>query len=268
MPITIGISKGSGTPKYANYGAWLTGDDPDVAVLDLAQEADVAAAMARVDGLLLTGGSDVDPRRYRMPEYAAQCIDVDEERDAREFLMLEVAEARDLPVLAVCRGMQILNVFRGGTLIPHVPDRIGGSQAHGKRGDDDGEHEVIVTPGTLLFKATRELSGAVNTAHHQAVDQLGVGLVASGRAEDGIIEAIEWGNPEGKSYVLGVQWHPERMKDGSSPFSSGIREQFLFEVQSARILARATKPLPKESSHPELPEDTSGSDPLLPIIQS
>lgn len=270
MPITIGISKGSGSPKYGNYARWIVGDDPDVSVIDLAMVDDPAAAMEKVDGLLLTGGSDVDPRRYARPDYAEKCFDVDEERDTREFLMLEVAEARDVPVLAVCRGLQIVNVFRGGSLIPHLPDRLGGSEAHAKDGELDREHAIEVNPGTLLYKATRELSGTVNSAHHQAIDALGVGLVVSGRSSDGVIEAIEWGNPEGKQYLLGVQWHPERMNDPASPFAAGVREQFLFEVRSAQILARVSKPLPKESA-PELPEDAGdpgpSSDPLLPIIQ-
>lgn len=265
MPITIAISKGSGSQKYNNYGNWIKGDDADIEVIDLSTSSDVAADMARVDGLILSGGPDVDPRRYGRPEYASQSPDVDEERDSREFLMLEVAESRDLPVLAICRGTQLLNVFRGGTLIPHVPDAIGGSLAHSGVDGHDGTHEITVNPGSLVYKATRELSGTVNTVHHQAVQQLGVGLVATARAADGIIEAIEWSNPEGKSYLLGLQWHPERMSDPSSPFAAGIRDQFLFEVRSAQILARATRPLPKESSAPELPED-AGPDPLLPII--
>jgi putative glutamine amidotransferase len=267
VPITIGISKGSGSPKYGNYARWIVGDTPDVEAVDLAAVEDLEAAMGRIDGLILTGGSDVDPRRYGHEEYAPKCFDVDVERDAREFRMLEIAEERDLPVLAVCRGLQVFNVYQGGTLIPHVPDVVG-SEAHAKDGDRDREHEISLNPGSLAFKATRELAGTVNSAHHQAIDRLGVGLVASGRADDGIVEVIEWGNPEGKGYLLGVQWHPERMENQASPFSEGIREQFLFEVRSAQILSRSTRPLPKENVEPpseDLPP--LGADPLLPIIQ-
>ena len=245
MSLIIGISKGSGSPKYGRYREWLLESGEDIETIDLSVSDDVDGDMERVDGLLLSGGSDIDPARYGHPELADKCSDIDDIRDALELRLLELAGERELPVLAICRGEQLVNVFHGGTLIPHLPDALAGSQAHQKDGDADRRHEIEVVPGTLLYKAVGELSGEVNSAHHQAVGVLAEGLAVSARSADGVIEAIEWKNRMGKPYLCAVQWHPERMEDQQSPFSSGIREQFLFEALSSTILSRTTKPLPK-----------------------
>jgi len=268
MSLVIGISKGSGSEKYKRYAQWLHNSGEDVETIDLITSPDVEKDMKRVDALLLTGGSDVDPERYHQPEAGPLCSDIDRERDALEFRLLEIAGERDLPVLAICRGAQVLNVHHGGTLVPHLPDTLQGREDHQKDGETDRRHEVNVVPGTLLFKATHELSGEINSAHHQALAKLGEGLMVSARAADGVIEAVEWANPSGKPYVLGVQWHPERMVDQSNPFSARIREQFLFEARSAKILARSSKPLPKPASEPPAGEEPGTSDdPLLPVIR-
>lgn len=268
MSLTIGISKGSGSPKYRNYWRWLEESGADIAIVDLATSEDVAADMNRIDGLLLTGGSDIEPSRYGHPELEPRCEDIDRVRDAREFQMLDIATERELPVLGICRGMQVLNVHRGGTLIAHLPDRVEGSQSHQKDGDADRRHEVEVDAGTLLFKASGLLSGNVNSAHHQAVDRLGEGLTVAARSTDGVVEAIELGNKVGAPYLLAIQWHPERMEDPDSGFSSGIREQFLFEASSARILSGVRKPAPKPDPEPPTIDSTGpeSPNPMFPII--
>jgi putative glutamine amidotransferase len=161
----------------------------------------------RIDGLMLIGGADLDPASYgASPDPATESVYP--ERDAFELAMARAAIERDMPVLAICRGMQILNVAFGGTLEQNLvaPD---GSHPHRKVvGTFDGnEHTVALTPGSLAAGAVGEHAHIARCHHHQAVADLGDGLVVTGRAEsDGVIEAIELADG---GWALGVQWHPE-----------------------------------------------------------
>lgn len=174
----------------------------------------------RVDGLVLTGGLDIDPREYGQDADPAMAVEVDAERDALELPLVREAVRRDLPILAICRGIQVLNVALGGTLIQDLDVQRSGRQAwsHQQRKSrpdaslDATIHEVEVAPDSRL----REIAGAdrlgVNTFHHQAIAGVAPGLVVTAKAvePDGPapIEAVE---VPGCRWVLGVQWHPERM---------------------------------------------------------
>ena len=166
-----------------------------------------AAAVAALDGLVLTGGADVDPALYGAERHEAT-QGIRRNRDAWEGDLLRAALAADVPVLAICRGVQFLNVALGGTLHQHVPDIVGHDE-HGKPGDVYNEVHVKVEPGSRLSDIIGEDS-AVRCHHHQALDQLGNGLVITARADDGIIEAVE--DPT-RRFLLGVQWHPEQGDD-------------------------------------------------------
>jgi putative glutamine amidotransferase len=267
MSLVIGISKASGGAKYANYVRWIKSAGDDIEIIDLIVSEDPGADMSRIDALLLTGGPDIDPLRYHQPELTGQCEAIDEPRDDAEFRMLEIAEERELPVLAICRGVQALNVYYGGSLIPHLPDLLNGSVIHSKEGETDRRHPIEITPGSLLFKATGELDGEVNSAHHQAPGRIAPGMIASATAPDGTVEALEWRDASRRSYMLGVQWHPERMEQ-ENPFAGRILDQFIFEARSAKVLAGVRKVEPRERPEepPEMPPQPGGS-PLLPIIQ-
>jgi putative glutamine amidotransferase len=160
----------------------------------------------RLDGLLLIGGADIDPAAYGAERHPATASTYPE-RDRFEIAMLHCAIDRGMPVLAICRGMQILNVAFGGTIEQNLiaPD---GSNPHRKvTGTFDGtEHDVTLEPGSLAARAAGEEIHTARCHHHQAVLDLGEGLVVTGRASDGVTEAIE--TTDG-SWVLGVQWHPE-----------------------------------------------------------
>jgi putative glutamine amidotransferase len=159
----------------------------------------------RVDGLLLAGGADVDPASYGAEPHP-ETGTVWPERDRFEIALAVRAIARGVPVLGACRGMEILNVARGGTLQQHLPDVIG-SDRHRHTPGQFSDHAVTLEPGSLAARATGTESTRVKSHHHQGVGELGDGLVATGWSpEDGIVEAIEL--PD-EPYVLGVLWHPE-----------------------------------------------------------
>jgi gamma-glutamyl-gamma-aminobutyrate hydrolase PuuD len=161
------------------------------------------AALDGVDGLLLAGGADVAPERYgaaRDPQTGPARTD----RDEWEIALAVAALARDLPVLAVCRGMQVLNVALGGDLIQHLPDVVG-SDLHCPATGRHGRHAVEIAAGSALAAIVGRRAD-IATYHHQAVRQLGAGLAPTAWAADGVVEAVEL---PGRSWVLGVQWHPE-----------------------------------------------------------
>jgi putative glutamine amidotransferase len=183
----------------------LPPDDPGAA----------APLAARLDGLVIAGGPDIEPSRYGAPR-DPRCGPPAPARDAWELALIEAALARRLPLLGICRGMQLLNVACGGTLRQHL-DGHGGPP-----GVFDG-HPVTAVPGSALAAVLGEEPLRVPTYHHQAVDRLGTGLLASAHAPDGTVEALETpaaaatppgaDAPPGGGFALGVQWHPEAGED-------------------------------------------------------
>ena len=176
----------------------------------------VPSLLDRLDGVILSGGGDVDPRRYNGKDHPT-IYDVDGERDEFEVALSRAAAALRLPTLCICRGMQVMNVAFGGTLIEDVPSRVGEAIAHrvGGEGANRVQHAVELTPDSALARATGRTSLQVNSVHHQAVDALGSGLVASGRSPDGVIEALEPADPSWPMWA--VQWHPERLGVDDGP---------------------------------------------------
>jgi putative glutamine amidotransferase len=166
---------------------------------------DPKALLARVDALVLTGGPDIDPARYGQSRHASVYGD-DAHVDSFECELADIATARSIPTLAICRGFQVLNVARGGTLFQHIPEHPG-VPAHGVPGEAGGarEHEVRLDPRSLLAEVMDTTRVVASCHHHQAVDELGDGLAVVGRAADGIVEALELDG----AFVLAVQWHPE-----------------------------------------------------------
>lgn len=167
-----------------------------------------AEAVSRLDGLILTGGGDIAPGRYGESPHP-RTTRVSEPRDAAELKLLDAALCAGLPVLGICRGMQLLNVAHGGTLRQHLPEEAGHAPTPGSY----GSHPVRLAPGTRLASILGEDGGVdVPTAHHQAIETLGDGLVATAWAQDGIVEAVELGTGGGP-FVVAVQWHPEVSTD-------------------------------------------------------
>jgi len=169
--------------------------DPDAA----------CAALDRVQGLVLTGGEDVEPSRYGAPPHP-KLGETDAARDAVELALITGAERRRLPILAICRGIQILNVALGGTLYQDlVSERGGGPIDHSDMG---ARHALRIEPRTLLHDTLGMVGASVNSRHHQAIRELAPTLRATAWAEDGVIEGVER-TDRAAPWMLAVQWHPE-----------------------------------------------------------
>jgi putative glutamine amidotransferase len=168
---------------------------------------DPSQLLELIDGLMLAGGADIDPASYGAAPHPKTSGTVPE-RDAFEIALVRRAIEQDMPVLGICRGMQLLNVAFGGTLLQHLPERFGHHEHRRVVGSFDGaDHEVELSEGTLALRVVGEARHATKSHHHQGIDRLGEGLQISGvSAMDGLPEAIE---RPGASFVLGVQWHPE-----------------------------------------------------------
>lgn len=168
----------------------------------------VEETLDALDGLILSGGSDLDPELYGQAPHP-QTVGLVPERDRAELALLEGALARDLPVLAICRGSQVLNVALGGDLVQHLPDVVG-DERHKRTPGVFADHDVRVEDGTRLAEVLGERA-PVKSHHHQGFGRLGAGLRVSAVAEDGTVEAVE--DPS-RRFALGVLWHPEAGEDG------------------------------------------------------
>jgi putative glutamine amidotransferase len=193
--------------------------------------ADAAASVLdSVSGLVLTGGEDVDPARYGEQRHE-KVRSVNVARDATEAALVEEARARGTPVLAICRGIQILNVALGGTLIQDIPSQCRTDIDH----DDEGArnsrtHEVDVEPGSLIARAVGSEHLSVNSFHHQSVKRVADGMKVTARSPDGVIEGIE--SAEDDWWVMAVQWHPEEMTDSAEPWDRGLFKAFAKQLEA------------------------------------
>jgi putative glutamine amidotransferase len=185
--------------------------------------ADAEATLAVVDGLIFSGGSDLDPELYGDVAHP-ETDGIVRERDDFELELMRAALARDMPVLAICRGSQVLNVALGGGIEQHVPDRVG-NDAHKETPGVFAEHDVDVSPGTRLGAILGDRHD-VKSHHHQGFDGLGEGLRESARAPDGTIEALE--DPS-RRFTLGVLWHPEA-GEGGALFDALVEEAIAFRA--------------------------------------
>jgi putative glutamine amidotransferase len=179
--------------------------------------------VGRLDGLLLTGGPDLDPHTYGAEPHAA-LGPTEREIDVFELALIDSAERHGLPIFAICRGMQALNVSRGGTLVQDLPTEYDNALPH--RQDEPGRiptHEVRLARGSRIAAVVGTTDIHVNSFHHQAVERLGDGLRAVGWAPDGVVEAIE---DPGREFVIGVQWHAESLSE-TEPVQADLLDAFV-----------------------------------------
>lgn len=222
MTPRIGITTKAGGPATAPgrlYAAALRAAGGAVAWLEPdSLNADPRQALARVDALVLSGGVDVDPRHYGEAEMAPAGVDVDPARDALELPLIRAALDADLPILGICRGIQMLNVAAGGSLHQDLAliglDPGVHQQRKAGRGEWDTAHVIVIAAGSRLAALLGSGRPDVNSFHHQAVNQVASRFIVTARAPDGVIEALE---DPARTFVLGVQWHPERMVEHHAP---------------------------------------------------
>lgn len=221
--------------RWENYPAWIKGNDPNIEIVELHWEKheleEVWDLVEDCDGIVLTGGVDIHPRFYESDQLEFPNGDgkFNEERDEFEMHVFETALNFNLPVLAICRGLQLVNVALGGDLIQDL--EAAGKKNHRRMNDVDDEHTISITDGSILKEVVGSNTGTINGAHHQAIGKLSDELMATATSPDGVIEAIEWKDKTDEPWMVAVQWHPERMKDKeANATSKNIREAFLKEA--------------------------------------
>jgi putative glutamine amidotransferase len=191
-----------------------------------------ARALDGVDGLILTGGEDVDPAWYGA-EPSPRLSPPSRERDLFELALFAAARQRELPILGICRGIQLINVALGGNLYQDIPSEWPGAVEHRPESPRDARtHRIRVAPDSRAARALGGTGFTVNSSHHQAIRDLAPRLVATGWTEDGLIEAAE--TPDGTPWLLAVQWHPEEMHADARAPEGGLFSALVREAGSAR----------------------------------
>ncbi len=215
--------------KFDNYAGWIERAGRKCRIVKLSAVVSNVNQVDECDGIVLTGGGDIHPRLYGRPELLATLdpAAVDEKRDEFELSVVERADRLGVPLLGICRGLQVANVLYGGSIIPDLT--AAGKPGHEAGADRrDSRHTVGVQAGSMLAGATRCASGTVNSAHHQAAGSVGRGLAVAARSEDGVIEALESGDLHTAPKIL-VQWHPERL-EAENIMAAGVRSVFFTAV--------------------------------------
>ena len=227
-PLKIAVSYLYGPKNKNSYVKWLKRTEPEIECIDMYHISpdSVMPEFNECSGLLLTGGNDVFPGRYGKEYDTVRCGKINYRRDTLEFELIKIALRKKLPILGVCRGEQILNVALGGSLIVDIPSDFDTTIKHRCKNPKKCFHIINIFEDNILYEISGAKKGYVNSNHHQAVDLLADDLKVLAKSEDGLIEAVGWENPEGKQFLLAVQWHPERM-DTANIFSMPLAKKFI-----------------------------------------
>ncbi len=209
-----------------NYLGWLGRSASGATLRILSPGRATEDEVGECEGIVLTGGGDVHPASYGRGDALRVAREVKADRDEFEFGLIRRAVAARTPLLGICRGCQVFNVAMGGSLIPDLP-----AAGYASHAADVEAHPLLVMQGTVLRSILRTGAGSVNTSHHQSVLTPGEGLRVAALSDDNVVEAIEWGVPEGRSWILMVQWHPERAWGLEHSFSEIILGAFLRAVK-------------------------------------
>lgn len=232
-PLTIGISKLEPSGHYSYYGEFIKAADSSAILVDLYHTTTDSGMMLfeDCDALVLCGGPDIYPGWYGKEYDTSSCGEFDRRRDTLEMALFNEALRRKIPVLGICRGEQLINVALGGTLIRDIPTQYSNAVTHRCLNPDSCFHAVYVSDSSLLHKITGVKIGVVNTNHHQGIEKTAPALTVIGNSEDDLPEAVQWKTETDKSWLLGVQWHPERLNYKRNHFSMPIALRFLEEAK-------------------------------------
>lgn len=235
--IIIGISKGSGSENYEKYGNWLTKLDSNILIIDFFKIALDSAIKIfnKCDGLLLSGGPDIHPNYYNRPEDEHLCS-IDSKRDTLEFELIRLALKHKVPILGICRGLQILNVALGGTLIADIPTQYESEIIHQEKDTYEVYHSLEIINHKIYNKLLGSIPSTliVNSNHHQAIGKLSKQLIELAKSPDGIIEMFTWKKWKSKPFLLAVQWHPERLSDINPELSDRLGYRFITEIKKSK----------------------------------
>jgi putative glutamine amidotransferase len=240
--VKIGLTYTGSDEKHRNYEKWLRGDEvmgdtpEEIEIIRLSAGDKNFNEIKSCDALVLSGGVDIHPSLYGgLSDYQHSPSSWEIDRDVFEMSLFEYALEHSLPVLGVCRGLQLINVCCKGTLIQDLGEQP--NETHKNSAEKDKLHPVELEKGSLLFEIAGKQRGEANSAHHQAIEKLGEGLKSNCRADDGTIEGIEWKDNTRKPFMMAVQWHPERMFTDQLPDSflyRKIRDRFIKEIRKEK----------------------------------
>lgn len=222
----IGITKCERNFEF--YIDWLNYFNINYLVLDY-KDSNYIENLKNIKGLILSGGIDIYPELYNDWETKEDTGKYNTDRDGFEYKLIEYSINNNIPILGICRGCQLINVYFNGSLIYDISSI---RKVDHNRIDDNTMriHNVNVFERSLLYNSVLSLNGNVTSSHHQSVDRLGEGLMVSAKADDGIIEAIEYANSSNKPFLLGIQWHPERFSNFEDAFSKNILLSFINSI--------------------------------------
>lgn len=229
----IGLTK-SGS-KVFRYTEWLDKFNVKYEVLDYNNHETDYLKLKDCSGLILSGGVDIYPELYCDWDTKETKGTYNPSRDGFELNLLEKALEMKIPVLAICRGLQLVNVFFRGSLIFDIEEIRNVIHTKISPGQDR-IHKVKIFKDTLLNKITGVEEAEVTSSHHQSVDRLGEGLMINAKSDDGIVEGIEFADKTDKSFLIGIQWHPERFLNTEDPASGNILKYFISESEKKFIL--------------------------------
>lgn len=225
MSLVIGITDTEA--RYENYPLWIKDKDASIEVIRLTAEN--KQLLPNCDAVVLSGGVDTHPSFYNSQRvnYPLAPSEFDVNRDNFEIAVFEYTQQHNVPVLGICRGMQLINIALGGDMIQDIEEQ--GKNNHRRMEQGDTMHEIVINKETQLFAITGCEKGIINSAHHQALGKVAEELITTGYSPDGIPESVERKYPKNHAFLLCVQWHPERLaqEQPNNPFTKNIRTAFL-----------------------------------------